>query len=210
MRRAFVLTLVVLGLATAAPAGLFYDNGAPNSLNGNEMTEWTQAEDFTVASPVVLTDARFWAFGVSEPGSYAGSIVWSLYADGSGQPAALLDRGSVVPARAFDHSTPYGPSYQYDFSVGSLNLVAGTYWLGLHNGPLTTDTRSEFYWETTGANLTVRGNEDITPFDTGGWYNNGQEHAFELYANPVPVPGAVLLGSIGLGYAGMRLRRRTA
>lgn len=30
----------------------------------------------------------------------------------------------------------------------------------------------------------------------------------QLYLSPVPVPGAVLLGSLGLAYAGLRLRRR--
>jgi hypothetical protein len=210
----FSLIAIVLALTLWVPgaqaASLIYDNGGPNAQNGNEMTQWIQAEDFTLATPELLTDVRFWAFGFSEPGSYQGSIVWSLYGDNSGQPGGLLQRGSVVPTRTYDHVTPWQPSYQYDFSVGSIGLAASTYWLGLHNGPLTTTDRFDLYWETTSYNSTTTGNEDIVPFDSGGWYNNGQEHAFQLYGTAViPAPAAVMLVGFGASFVGWLRRRGT-
>lgn len=217
MKRALNLRALWMGVVAAlllvgssAQAGLIYDNGAPNVISGNEMTQWIQTEDFALASPVVLTDVRFWATEEVQ-GAYQGSIVWSIYGDNGGTPGALLYRDSATPSMVYDHDTSFGSSYQFDFSVGTVNLSAGTYWLGLHNGPLTTTSRENLYWETTAANLTSTAREDMAPFDDSSWFNNAQEHAFQLFGNigpVVPAPGAILLGSIGTGLVTWLRRRR--
>lgn len=211
--KAIVLAGVLLtALGGTAQAALVYDNGAPNAADGIEMTGWIQADDFTLGSATDLTDVRFWAL----PGSnYAGSVVWSIYADNSGGPGALLNRGSAVAIGTYHHPTPWGDSYQFDFSTGSVNLGAGTYWLGLHNGPLTTTANSGFYWEITNANSTYIQQMEYAPFDDGDWSTAGFQYqkAFMLFGNPagavVPAPGAVLLGTLGAGLVGF-LRRRKA
>jgi len=193
----FILTV------SGAQAALIYNNGLPDGQNGNEMTAWIQAEDFTFTASQTVTAVRFWALDLAGGAAYQGSVVWQIYNDNSGQPGALLASGSAAPPAVVYQSTAYGPDYQFDFSIGSQALLAGTYWLGLHNGPLTTQNRAQLYWETTGFNGTFTGHEDIAPF-TGAWFDNGQEHAFQLF-NQVPIPGAFwLLGSGLLGLAGLR------
>ena len=39
---------------------IIYDNGGPDQQNGNEMTEWIQAEDFNLSADSTLTSVNFW------------------------------------------------------------------------------------------------------------------------------------------------------
>lgn len=210
---AFAGLLAVGSTASAGP--LVYNNGLPNQANGNEMTQWIQAEDFTLTTATTLGDARFWS--VSPAGAYQGSIVWQIYANAGGQPGALLHSGTANPTRTFTgNNLFFGQEFQNDFALPNISLAAGTYWLGLHNGPLTTTNRLEFYWETTnvgGGNTgTARGREDVAPFGAGGWFNNGQEHAFQLFATNVPEPmSMVVFGGLAVaGLAGVRRRLKKA
>ncbi len=202
------VVLIIVGTVSTCKADLVYDN-PPNASNGFEITSWIQASDFTLSQPIVLTDVRFWAFG----SGYQGSVVWSIYANNTDQPGAPLYRAEVVPDRISYHPTVWGDSYQYDFSFGSLHLNPGTYWLGLHNGPLsfTGDGSTAFYWEAAEHNGTFSLYMDGSPFDDGEWWLETWEPAFQLFGSPavVPVPGAVLLGALGLSVAGWRLKRKT-
>jgi hypothetical protein len=204
-----LLALVMpLILAVFAPlrahSQIIYDNGPPNQQNGNEMTMWIQAEDFHVATAMTLGSVHFW--DIELPGTaYQGEIDWGIYSNAGGSPGTLLASGAAIGGAVTRTFIQHGVLGQFDeysdsFNITPFGLAAGTtYWLGLHNGPLSFQTRSEFYWETTNANGTFTGHELIAPFN-GSWADNGQEHAFQL-DGVVPEPSTWAL--LGLGMCGL-------
>lgn len=205
----FALSMTIVVVAGRAYATLLYDNGSPNGSNGSEMTMWIQAEDFALASPATITDVRFWTIEQPSQPGYNGSIVWTLYSDAGGSPGGILDRGTALATQVSTGSIFGFEGFQNDFSLGPLALDAGTYWLGLHNGPLTHDSRDYFYWQNSDP-FSGNGHEDRTPFDSGGWSINGEEHAFELFGTtttiPEPSTGLLVIAGV-LGLAGRRRMR---
>jgi hypothetical protein len=214
MKTSFLATVVAISLIAFAPlrahGQIIYDNGPPNQQNGNEMTQWIQAEDFMLTSPANLTSVHFWDIEDPAGGIYQGEINWGLYTDAGGSPGTLFASGDATAVtRIFIQHNVLGfyDEYSDDFNIAPVALAAGTrYWLALHNGPLTTQFRANFYWETTNSNGTPTGHELIAPFN-GGWSDNGQEHAF--YLDTVPEPSTCILlglGACALLFAGWRRR----
>ena len=93
---------------------------------------------------------KFWNFEGS--GSFEGSIVWQIYSNaGNNRPGTLLFNGtSTNLTHVATGFIFFGyPEYITTFDIAPVSLPAGTYWLALHNGPLTNDTNlGRVYWET--------------------------------------------------------------
>lgn len=209
--------LALLVLATAPARAQLYNNGTPNGSSGNEMTEWIQAEDFSLGSGSTLTGVTFWAlYGAA---GYQGSVNWQIYGNNAGVPGSVLFSGLVTPTTTTYPAAAccgYTTGIQLDFALPSIDLGAGTYWLGLHNGPLGTTARNDFYWASTNTNSTSTAEENDVPYSDNSWFNNGVEHAFQLSgsvdnASVTPEPATMALmatGLVGLTGGGMFRRRR--
>lgn len=207
----FAALLAASCLAMPANATVIYNNGAPDSYNGNDATQWIQAEDFMFAGGANVAGAGVYLAGVGGVGNWDGAFTYYLFADSAGAPGAVLQSGAVSPT-VTDSGTPWccgGDSYLFGFDFGStFNAAAGsTYWLGIHAS--TDFNRDDIYWVTTGLNGTALGQEsDLGTMDN--WISNSQEHAFYLTdAGAVPEPGtwATMLLGFGMVGAAMRFRR---
>jgi uncharacterized protein (TIGR03382 family) len=203
--RMFIPALAVLATAGMASANLLYDNGPPNYANGNEMTQWTQAEDFELDAGYTLGSAKFSMLTFNQLNNWDGKLDWWIYNDAGGSPGTLYASGAaqnVTPV--YDQNVGGWDFYDFTFDFGGGGVaVAGNtiYWLALH-AAADWQNRDDLYWSSTDPNGTYWGHEDY--MNQGAWASNGVEHSFQLYE--IPAPGALaLLGLAGL--AGTRRRR---
>jgi hypothetical protein len=193
--------------AGSAHAGVLWDNGGPavTNLGGSGMSDTIQAEDFQISGPSGLTGVTFWNLQ-SIPADYSGSIAWEISSDASGTPGAVVDSGTATPTRTAAGSMLGLSQFQNDFAVSTF-LSVGTYWLTLHNGPVSSTSFTDFYWTWTDLNATNtgtnRGQELGLDPPATGFTTNDQEHAFLI--SSVPEPGTLALAFCGI--AGFAFRR---
>src|SRR5205814_6123509 len=89
---------------------------------------------------------------------------WAIYSNVAGAPGAVLFSGLQSAVTRVNTATGVlgiFDEFQNDFSIGSVALAAGTYWLALHNGPLTNTGGAKIYWETTSS---LTGNPSLHQF----------------------------------------------
>jgi PEP-CTERM motif len=203
---------------TLGAVTLLFNNGGPNQVSADSLSDLLVAEDFTLSAAATLTSFQFW--DVEGAGQYVGSISWFVYTNSGGLPGVVVAQGSASSAGQITR-TSTGLTCCFGFneflddinmtaslSGGSLSLASGTYWLGLHNGPTSDSTFRDFYWETTANNATIRGQYQDLTIASPPWISTLQEHAFNISGNlAVPEPGT--LSMFGAGLIGiLALRRR--
>ena len=209
----FVLVVAVLA-AGSAQAGL--NNG---SFETGDLTGWTAVVPSGASASVVTSHADTTGFGTGTTswGSTDGSSFALLKTDGSGSLTQLYQSfyatgGSTVMFDFFWDSQESEPHNDMATAtlyegVGLGGAVVDTVLLGEVN------TDPAMYWGTDWATI------QMTPVSTGLYtlkieITNGGDSRYDSYVgidnvNVIPAPGAILLGSIGVGFVGWLRRRRT-
>lgn len=201
--------LAMLSIVGAANATVIYDNGAPNGLDGNEMTLWRQSEDIANNGTNVYNTLVFWT-GAAGANLHDVDVQLS-FDDGNGNPSTpVVDEQLTVNSVATGNLVAgFLTEYMNTVNLGDITASGNfTYHIALlGNYEEGAQQRDEVYWETTNPNGTNTGRESLNDLQNN-WFDNGNEHAFRLEYNAVPEPAS--MAALGLGAIAMIRRRRAA
>jgi hypothetical protein len=201
-----ILFLSLVGAIATVPAfaGTLYTNGpVDGTFSGWTIDSGLSVSDsFTLAQASTLTGADFsvWLF----PGDTLTSVDWSI---GVAPYDGSEEAGTAMPTGVLEFVNEYGFSIDAEsFSIPSLSLPAGTYWLTLQNA--STSLGDQVFWDIN--------NGPSIAFESYYGNVNGNEEpgsnsdAFDIYGASAATPepsSFLLLGSGLLGFASVMGRR---
>ena len=185
---------------------------------GDEATAAIQADDFVLTSDHFISDVWFYTLELGDTAGYFGSVLLQFYVDdpiggGPGGPDPFYEVLVTPERRLF---VPSGDPNQNYFTYHAILdafprqlFPADTYWLAIHNGPLTNSAYAGWYWARGFGPDGQSAREDPVPFE-GDWQIGFGDRAFLLQdrftPRPVPEPFTVVL--VGFGIAAVWKRRR--
>jgi PEP-CTERM motif len=203
-------------LCAAAPAQatVLYDDGP---INGN-FAGWTMNFGFAVGDTFTLAqnskvngvqNIGLWLF----PNDSATSVTWSIMSDAAGNTiGTTIASGTANLSETSLGTNSFGYSlFAASFSMPTLNLGAGTYWLVLSG--LNVPSGDPGYWDINGGPSRMWENSlgyDANVFGTACPGTGECSDPFQIVGGAaVPEPGSLALLTAGLaGFAGWRLRRK--
>jgi hypothetical protein len=206
-------TVLALGalttLASTSFGYVWYDNGGPNQVSGNEMSAWTQSEDVPFDAGNSFNRLVFWTI---ESGDLLSTVSINIsFDDGSGNPGfiAVSFLNTALTSRTATGNTVVGLTEYMNVVDFASVPESGT---GIFHMELLANEAANpnhdalgIYWETTNANGTNKGRESFHS-TRDNWFDNGQEHAFRLENTLVPEPASFAV--LGLGALVLLRRRR--
>ena len=214
-----LIAVVVFGvmlMSNICSAEMVYDNGTSlwtgaSGFAGSSGSYYVRADDFTLSQDATVNGASVDLWLNSDTFTSDG-MNWWIFDDNSGNPGGIIAHGtSLNPSATLSGTQPISSStkfWELYFDLGTdVSLTENTtYWFGMG----LIDSSEGILWSN--SELIGIGYNDAESLNGtfDNWTHNSNPYndcAFELHGNVVPVPGAFLLGMLGLSVAGMKLRK---
>src|ERR1700675_1055828 len=82
-------------------------NGPPNQTGGSDLNAFQEADNFTLASAMHVSQVTFWSLQANAS-DYAGSTDWSFNTDAAGAPGTILFSGNSVAVGVATGNSTFG------------------------------------------------------------------------------------------------------
>ncbi len=213
MTNTLITRLLVFLLTTPAWGTMLFTSGPINGTIGNDSfitPPWSLSEPFTIVSSSFVTDLSNMGIEVINTTTFA-TLNWTIStgADGTGTVEASATNVGPSTSTAFGTFGNFN-IFNMSFSVPSVLLTPGTYYLTLSNGVsacnpnCSSQAANSAYWDevnkTTGTGAT---------YFNGGQDSTNLSWSFEVdgsSASGVPEPGSMML--LGAGLAALWIKKR--
>ena len=191
-----ICALALLCLPGLLPAAPLYVNGA---LNGS-IDAWTinfgysVTNSFDISGASTATGVDFGAWYV--PGDSFVTVDWMI---GTTAYGSEIGSGTAAVSEAFQYTNGFGYDIYVDsFSLPSLGLAPGTYWLTLQNAVMAGG--NPVYWD--------ENDGPSSAFENAEGAIGSEYFAINGPASSVPEPASLILIGSGLLFAAVLRRKR--